>query len=340
AGVKVYYSSTTNTFTVKATETGVHKGVSIVDVSDGGNLAATLFGTSGVNYIVNAGTDTTMTYTLNGVQNTINRSTANFTIDDINIELNEKAKGLQLTDTPITFDVTNNADEVVEKFKGFIDSYNEIITLIGTKTSEKPNRDYEPLNPEQQEEMEQDEIKDWETQAKKGVLFGDSKMNTILRNMRETMSGITSVSSMSLSSIGISSASMDTSGKLILDEEKFKEKLMENPDEIASLFSSTTSDTSSTAKSGLAVQLRQTLIANVGAYGTTGILIDEAGLDGGLTSDQNYISEKMEEYDDKMEELKDKMADERERYWNQFSSLETTLNNLNSQSSWLTDMLG
>ncbi|MDW5300032.1 MAG: flagellar filament capping protein FliD [Sedimentibacter sp.] len=400
AGVEVYYSSTTNTFSVKASETGEHKGVSIS--AGAGTLAQALFGTgvdlneilettgeyiktedgiqniykkeangtetklgkivydketriytkdydddlvtdvdiATADYHINAGTNTEMTYTLNGVQNTINRSTANFTIDEINIELNEKAEGLQLTDTPITFDVTNNSDEVVEKFKGFIDSYNEIITLINTKTSEKPDRDYQPLTPEQQEEMEEDEIKDWETQAKKGVLFGDSKMNIILRNMRETMSSMTSVSSLSLSSIGVSSATMDTSGKLILDEEKFKEKLLENPDEIASLFSQTTSDTSSTAKSGLAVQLRETLIANVGAYGTTGILIDEAGLEGGLTSDQNYISEKMEEYEDKMEELKDKMEDERERYWSKFSNLETTLNNLNSQSSWLTDMLG
>nr|WP_300092389.1 flagellar filament capping protein FliD [Sedimentibacter sp.] len=390
AGVKVYYSSTTNTFTVKSTETGSHNGVSITDVDGGGNLAATLFGTgvslnegehlnavdeqngiyalldkdgakvadvtfnsatkqyavnytdpaktdvAAADYFVNAGTDTVMTYTLNGVQNTITRSTANFTIDDINLELNEKAQGLTAADEPITFDATNNADEVVEKVKKFIDTYNEIITLIGTKTSEKPNRDYSPLTPDQQEEMEEDEIKDWTAQAKKGILFGDNNMNNILRKMRQVVSGSTSVSGLTLSSIGISSATMDTSGKLVFDQEKFKEKLLENPEEIANLFSGTTSDTNGV--SGIAVQMRELLVANVGSYGTTGILIDEAGLASGMTSDQNNISEKIKDYDDKMEELKDKMEDERERYWSQFSSLETTLNNLNSQSSWLTDM--
>lgn len=390
AGVKVYYSSTTNTFTVKSTETGSHNGVSITDVDGGGNLAATLFGTgvslnegehlnavdeqngiyalldkdgakvadvtfnsatkqyavnytdpaktdvAAADYFVNAGTDTVMTYTLNGVQNTITRSTANFTIDDINLEINEKAQGLTAADEPITFDATNNADEVVEKVKKFIDTYNEIITLIGTKTSEKPNRDYSPLTPDQQEEMEEDEIKDWTAQAKKGILFGDNNMNSILRKMRQVVSGSTSVSSLTLSSIGISSATMDTSGKLVFDQEKFKEKLLENPEEIANLFSGTTSDTNGV--SGIAVQMRELLVANVGSYGTTGILIDEAGLASGMTSDQNNISDKIKDYDDKMEELKDKMEDERERYWSQFSSLETTLNNLNSQSSWLTDM--
>jgi flagellar hook-associated protein 2 len=390
AGVKVYYSSTTNTFTVKSTETGSHNGVSITDATNGGNLAATLFGTGvklnegehleaideaigtyklvnnsgttvanvtldsstkkyavdyldpaktdvpSADYFVNSGTDTVMTYTLNGVQNTITRSTANFTIDDINLELNEKAAGLSSADEPITFDAVNNADEVVEKVRKFIDSYNEIITLIGSKTSEKPDRDYDPLTPDQQEEMEEDEIKDWNAQAKKGMLFGDNNMNNILRKMRQIVSGSNSVSSLTLSSIGISSASMDTSGKLVFDEEKFKEKLLENPEEISNLFSGTTSDANGV--SGIAVQMRELLVANVGAYGTTGILIDEAGLAGSMTSDQNNISEKIKDYDDKMEELKDKMEDERERYWSQFSSLETTLNNLNSQSSWLTDM--
>jgi flagellar hook-associated protein 2 len=338
AGVKVSYSSTTNTFSVKSTETGSHNGVSITDVTDGGNLAATLFGSSITDYTVKPGTDTKMTYTLNGVQNTITRSTANFTIDDINLELNEKVAGLTLTDEPITFDAVNNADEVVEKVKKFVDTYNEIITLIGSKTSEKPNRDYDPLTPDQQEEMEEAEIKDWNAQTKKGMLFGDNNMNNILRKMRQIVSGSTTVSGLTLSSIGISSAAMDTSGKLVFDQEKFKKKLLENPEEISNLFSGTTSDANGVP--GVAVQMRELLVANVGAYGTTGILIDEAGLSSGMTSDKNNISEKIKDYDDKMEELKDKMADERERYWSKFTSLETTLNKLNSQSSYFTDMMG
>ncbi len=397
AGVKVYYSSTTDTFTVKAAETGTHKGVSI---SAGENsLAQALFGSgtdlneilkttdeyikteNGVmnfyskngdklgtieynkesrqytknyyddeaytdsviataDYHINKGTDTEMTYTLNGVQSTITRSTANFKIDEINIELNEKASGLKETDTPITFDVTNNSDEVVERVKQFIDEYNEIINLISTKTSEKPNRNYAPLTPEQQDEMKEEEIKNWTAEAKKGILFGDRNMSTVLRNMRGAMSGLTDVSSLTLSSIGISSASMDTSGKLVLDETKFKEKLLENPDEIANLFTSASSNTGNNAKSGIALQLQSILRANVGAFGTTGVLIDEAGLSNSLTADKNYISDKVGEYDDKMTELKKSLETERERYWKQFTALETSLNKLNMQSSWLTDMMG
>lgn len=402
AGVRVYYSSTSNTFTVKASETGINKSVSIKNVGES-NLAQALFGrgldvndalvdgeyleydanannyviyknensekkevgrvtlnynnnsysidysdgdtradftSDSGDYLVKLGSDTIMSYTLNGVKSEITRSTANFTIDEINIELNEKAKGLTATDTPISFDVTNNSDEVVEKVKQFINDYNEIINLIGTKTSEKPSKGYLPLTPEQQDEMEEEEIKNWNIEAKKGVLYGDSNMNSLLRSMRESMAGITDVSSITLSSIGISSASMDTSGKLVLDEAKFKEKLLENPDEIANLFTLTSSKTGNDSKSGISIQLQTILRKNVGAYGTTGVLIDEAGMPNSMTSDRNFISEKMKEYDDKMKDLKVDLEAERKRYWNQFSALESSLNKLNAQSSWLTDMMG
>ena len=394
AGVRISYSSTTDTFTVKATATGSHKGVSID--AGGGTLAQALFGSgvdlnenledgesiktenglmylydsandkigaveydkenreykvkyddgtpdkviaANVDYHINKGTDTKMAYTLNGVKTEVIRSTANFTIDEINIELNENASSIDFTNA-VTFDVTNNSDEVVERVKQFINEYNEIISLIGTKTGERPNRDYPPLTPEQQDEMKEEEIKSWTEEAKKGVLYGDSKMNNVLRSMRSAMSGFTDVSSITLSNLGISAASMDTSGKLMVDEKKLKEMLLENPDEIANLFTSTSDKTGNDAISGIAVQLQQILKANIGNYGNSGLLIEEAGLSTGMTADKNFISEKIEKHDEKMEQLKKSLEKERQRYWNQFSALEQSLNKLNAQSSWLTDMMG
>ncbi len=391
--VNIYYSSTTNTFSVKAKETGANKGVSIKDVN--GQLAASLFGqgldealsssneivksedgvmnlyddvgtkigkveynkekgqyekfydtkpdeaivVANASYQINKGTDTVLTYELNGVETKITRSTANFSVDEINIELNEKAAGLKSTDNPITFDVINNSDEVVERVKKFIDEYNEIINLIGTKTKEKPSRSYLPLTPEQQDDMKEDEIKNWNEEAKKGSIYGDRNMNSLLSSLKRAMASFTDTSTLSLTSIGISSASMDTSGKLTFDEKKFKEKLLENPDEIAKLFTGTSTNGEG-GVSGIAVQMKEILVKNVGEYGNTGVLIEEAGLPGGMTADQNFISKKMKEYDDKMATLKKALEVERTRYWNQFAALENSLSKLNAQSSWLTDMMG
>lgn len=331
AGVTLYYSSITDKITVKSDDTGLSSRVSISDDASGGNLTAALFGNSSVG---DNGDDTEISYTLNGVTQTIKRGTLDFTIDDINISLSENA----VTTSPVTFTVTKNTEDIIENVKQFIDDYNEIISLITTKTTERPNSDYQPLTPDQQDEMEKDDIDSWNEQAKKGMLFGDNKINNVLRDLRYAMSNKTSVSTLTLSSIGIAPASYDTSGKLVFNEETFKTKLNENSEEVINLF--TKSSTETNGISGVAKQIQTVLKANVGTFGGTGILVEEAGLGDGLSKSTNYLSKRMNEYDKRMDELKEDLADEKERYYNKFTALEQALNTLNSQSSWLTSFLG
>ena len=330
----ITYSNTTDKFVIVSKDTGKASKIEIT-----GALADKLFGGSIGTDIEIRGEDTVMNVTIHGQDIDITRSTANFSIDGINIELSKNAI-LAPEEDPITFDVINNTDEVIERVKQFIDDYNEIIDLLGTKTKEKPRRDYPPLTPEQQDEMKEKEIENWLKEAKKGVLFGDKNITSLLNKMRASMSGMTSVSDLALSNIGISAASMDTSGKLVFNEEKFREKLLEAPDQIASLFTGIADETDEYAKSGIANQILDILRENIGAMGTSGKLIEEAGLDTGRSSDQNNISLKIKDYDEKMKELKKSLERERQRYWNQFSALEQSLNKLNAQSSWLMDMMG
>ncbi|HPB79073.1 MAG TPA: flagellar filament capping protein FliD [Sedimentibacter sp.] len=332
--VDITYSNTTDKFVIVSKDTGKASKIEIT-----GALADKLFGGSIGTDIEITGEDTVMNVTIHGQDIDITRSTANFSIDGINIELSKNAI-LAPEEDPITFDVINNTDEVIERVKQFIDDYNEIIDLLGTKTKEKPRRDYPPLTPEQQDEMKEKEIENWLKEAKKGVLFGDKNITSLLNKMRASMSGMTSVSDLALSNIGISAASMDTSGKLVFNEEKFREKLIEAPDQIASLFTGIADETDEYAKSGIANQILDILRENIGAMGTSGKLIEEAGLDTGRSSDQNNISLKIKDYDEKMKELKKSLERERQRYWNQFSALEQSLNKLNAQSSWLMDMMG
>ncbi len=389
AGVNIFYSSTTDTFTVKSTITGSNSGVEIKDLK--GTLAESLFGKSansllqpdeyiknengiqniykadgtkigtvdyiketsdytinyddgkgtditGVSYVENKGTDTTMEYTLNGIKTQVTRSTAQFSVDGINVSLSEKAVGTATQESPINFTVTSNTKEVVERVKQFVTDYNEIIGLMYTKTSEKPNRDYQPLTPEQSDDMEKNEIENWTKEAKKGALFGDSKINTVLNGFRSAMSTKTSVSNLTLADIGISYASMDTSGKLSFDEEKFKKNLAQYADEMVDLFSGVS--TEKNGISGLAVQVKSILKDNIGNYGSTGILVEEAGMDNSITSDRNNISEHIKDYNDKLSNLKKDLQKERDRYWRKFTELEKTMSKLNSQSSWFMNNMG
>jgi flagellar hook-associated protein 2 len=332
--VDITYSKTTDKFVIVSKDTGKASKIEIT-----GALADNLFGGSIGSDIEITGEDTIMNVTVHGQDIDIARSSANFSIDGINIELNKNAI-LPPEETPITFDVINNTEEVIDRVKQFINDYNEIIDLLSTKTKEKPRRDYPPLTPEQQDEMEEKEIENWLKEAKKGVLFGDNNITTLLNKLRASMTGMTSVSDLALSNVGIAAASMDTSGKLVFNEDKFREKLIETPDEIASLFSGIADEADEYAKSGIANQILDILRDNIGAFGTSGKLIEEAGSDSGRSSDQNNISLKIKDYDEKMTELKKGLEKERQRYWNQFSALEQSLNKLNAQSSWLMDMMG
>lgn len=332
--VDITYSNTTDKFVIVSKDTGKASKIEIT-----GALADKLFGGSIGTDIEITGEDTVMNVTVNGQDIDITRSTSSFSIDGVNIELNKNAI-LASEDGPITFDVINNTDEIIERVKQFINDYNEIIEWLGTKTKEKPSRDYPPLTPDQQDEMTEKEIENWLKEAKKGILFGDSNMTTLLNKLRSSMTGKTSVSDLTLSNLGISAASMDTSGKLVFNEEKFREMLIEAPDKIVSLFTGIADETDEYAKSGIANQILNILRENVGAFGTSGTLIEEAGLDTGRSSDQNNISLKIKEYDEKMKELKKSLEKERQRYWKQFSALEQSLNKLNAQSFWLMDMMG
>jgi len=321
AGVTVYYSSTTNTFTVEADETGSHKGVSITDES--GNLASTLFGTEGVNYNVKDGKDTQLTYSLNGVPNTITRSTASFTVDEVSVELSSRAKDIT---EPVTFEVKSNNEEIINKVKDFVKNYNDLLSSLTTAVSERPDRKYQPITPDQKEEMDEKEIEDWDAQAKKGILFGDNILSGTSRKLRSTMTSISS-NGLTLSIIGIESAPLDTSGKLVVDEEKLSKALSENANNIQGMF---------TGINGISSKINTILKDNVGAYGTAGALIDRAGMENSLTSDSNSISKSIKGYDDLISRLQEDMEDEKSRNYTKFASLESALARLNSQASMFT----
>jgi len=321
AGVTVYYSSTTNTFTVEADETGSHKGVSITDES--GNLASTLFGTEGVNYNVKDGKDTQLTYSLNDVPNTITRSTASFTVDEVSVELSSRAKDIT---EPVTFEVKSNNEEIINKVKDFVKNYNDLLSSLTTAVSERPDRKYQPITPDQKEEMDEKEIEDWDAQAKKGILFGDNILSGTSRKLRSTMTSISS-NGLTLSIIGIESAPLDTSGKLVVDEEKLSKALSENANNIQGMF---------TGINGISSKINTILKDNVGAYGTAGALIDRAGMENSLTSDSNSISKSIKGYDDLISRLQEDMEDEKSRNYTKFASLESALARLNSQASMFT----
>jgi len=339
AGVRITHSSTTDTFTVVSDDTGAHTGVEIKDVS--GNLASALFGkatefdasgnviTNG-DYTITKGEDAKLSVTMNGNTSEIVRSSNTFTFDGINIELTSASKGAE----NVTFNVSSNTDEVVENMAKFINEYNELVTYLDKKIMETPNRAYPPLTDAQKKEMSESEIKAWEEKAKAGMLYSDRTMYAALYELKDAMTDIVKGAGIMVQDLGLSTAKGDYTGKLIFDENKFRKAYATNSEAIEKLFTQSV-ENGSKSEQGIAYKLKAVVEKNVGTRGEKGLLAEYSGTKNTSSEKVNFLSERMDEYQETIDKLKVKMEAERKRYWSEFTALEKALASMNSQSSWL-----
>lgn len=350
-GIILSHSATSDKFTAISKETGAHVNIDIKDVGTG-NLAEALFGkkaaldvdgnpilngdgkpvdeNGNLAYVAEKGTDTVIKVTKNGVQETLTRSTSNISFDGINIGLTNKAVG----ETNITFTVSEETNKVVEKMAKFIEDYNEIVTYLDAKIRERPERKYQPLTDEQRREMSESEVKIWDQKAKEGMLYLDSDMNSLLYSWKEAVSGFVEGNSLHMSSIGISPAYGDYTGKLVFDEDKFRKAYATDAEKIEEFFTKNPKNATIEQK-GLAQRLKDVTSRNVGIIGEKGILVERAGTKGTSSEKNNFLYERIKEYDDMIAKLKTKLIAEQQKYYAKFTQLEKALANMNSQSSWL-----
>ena len=341
ANVQISYSTVTDHFTVTAKNGGENSKVEISDLN-GSNLATALFGTAttttdaegkpvGGDYVVSQGQNAKLSVSFDGNASNaieIERTENQFSLDGVNLSLlSETATGAD----PIKFTVENNADDLYEKLKTFVDDYNAIISLASGKVSEKKDTDenYLPLTDAQKKEMSETQITSWETKAKVGLLQGDTLLNSLVTDFRRAMTDQVASIQSALYTIGIQTKSDDYTsyGKLEIDETKLKSALTENPDKVAALF---------TGSDGIASRLQSVIQKNVGTYGTDGLLVTKAGKANSTYTTQNTISKMVEDYDAQIKKLKATLETQQERYYAQFTALEQYLSTMNSQASWFT----
>lgn len=245
-----------------------------------------------------------------------------------------------------TVSLSMNTEEIYNNIKGFVDKYNEVISFINTKLTEKYDRDYQPLTDEQKEDMSEEEIKKWETTAKTGLLKGDSLLQNIAYNMRNALTDSVEGVSTSLYSIGITTGEYSEKGKLLIDETKLKAAIEKDPNAICELFTkesdiSYSAATTSALRSqrfnneGLASRISDILNDNIRTVGGKGLLLEKAGIQGDTTEFTNLIYKQIDDYDDSISEMIDKLNDKEDRYYAKFTALEKYISQMSTQSSWI-----
>jgi|LGOV01.1.fsa_nt_gb flagellar hook-associated protein 2 len=337
AGVTMSYSSLSGKIELKSNETGEINKI-IFDDTDNflvNKLQIDITGISGYT----AGTDAV--FSIDGVATS--RSNNDFTVDGANYSLKETSA------TAIEISLSPDTDGLVEKIKGFVDKYNEIIEVINAKLNEKKYYDYKPLNAEEKEAMSDDDIELWEEKAKSGILGSSSELSNIAIALRtliyEPIEGL----NITLKDIGITTSSnYKEHGKLTIDEDTLKSSINNNYGKVVELFTKTSDveydDTANRstrkAEEGIANRIYDILQDNIKNTGEKGILIKKAGFEGEFSDFDNTIQDAIKGYDDRIDVLIEYLSNKEDYYYSMFARMEAAMSELQSQSDWLASQMG
>ncbi|WP_211749587.1 flagellar filament capping protein FliD [Paenibacillus sp. Marseille-Q4541] len=276
--------------------------------------------------------------TINGIETT--QSSNRFTINGVELNLT----GISPTGQTTRIEVVQDTDKMFDTIKSFVDSYNDVLSLLNNKTGEERYRTYLPLTKEQKADMSEDEIKLWEEKAKSGMLKNDSILSTALADMRTSLfADMTDANGnlLNLAQFGITTGGYTEKGKLIIDETKLRDAIANKSDELMSMFSTTNLTAKNDAyneTNGIFSRLKKI------SKDTLQTLSDRAGTSR-YSSDpsaaflpQSQIGDQLKDFDKRIADVNRRLALMENRYYKQFTAMETAMNKYNSISSSLTSM--
>ncbi|WCN38146.1 flagellar filament capping protein FliD [Aneurinibacillus uraniidurans] len=336
AGVRLSYENTNQTFSFTSKDSGA---TSMVNFSGSNGAGLDFLNKIGVSPATSVyGQDAEVK--IDGI--TMTRSSNTFTQDGVTYTLN------QVTTGPVGVNVQQDTDGIFEKISDFVTKYNDMVSLVSGKLTEKTTyRKYAPLNADQKQAMKDTEITIWEEKAKGGLLHNDSMLKSALDDLRSRVtspvSGTKPGDPSMLSQIGIdTSKNMSESGKLVIDEEKLRKAISDNPSGVIALFTakSSVSDKKSEqykSESGIAVRLFQRIdVFNHGIMDEINTKIENKL----NASDSSALEKQIQDFQRRIDDMNTSLSQKEDAYYRKFAAVEKALSNANSQSSWLASQLG
>lgn len=234
-----------------------------------------------------------------------------------------------ITEAGETVNITSetDVDSIFDEISDFVDKYNEIIEKINDEIDEKRDYDYKPLTDEEKDAMSDDEIEKWEDAARAGTLSNDSILRSALNKMRNDLySPVNGVNSdyNQLSEIGITTSSNTyDNGKLEINENKLKEALSNNAMDVYNLFNIGSSDDDFN-DIGIVDRLRKTIDSAMDS-------IDEKAGNENSVNTRYSMGRQIINMEQEIDDFEDYLENLEQRYWSQYTALETAMANSNSQ---------
>ena len=314
AGVKLSYSSLTDSFSLEATSTGAQYGIEILQTE--GKILGALFGEGAAV----AGTDAKLT--INGVETS--RSSNTFTFEGITINASKTSAEESVIGT------VRDSDRVVDTVKSFVEDYNKIVEeFYGYISEDAEYKKHAPLTDAQKKDMSEDEIKQWTEKAKTGLLRNDPNISSFLSSMRSAFYTKVESAGIAAYSIGIETTEGSLAGRLTLDETALRNAIASDPDAVERLFTD--------SEGGLATKLSQTCenYAKL-SMANPGSLVRLAGAEGYTAySKQNDMYLELGRINDRLSDLQNRYEKERQKYWDKFNAMESIIAQYSAQGSMI-----
>lgn len=261
-------------------------------------------------------------FKLNGVE--FESDTNETTVNGITLTLTEKTDAGK----PVTFTLTNDTQAVYDTIKNFVNKYNEILKEMNELYYADSARGYDPLSDDEKEAMTEGQIDKWETKIKDSLLRRDSTLGGIMSSMKNAL--LTSVEvngkKYSLSSFGVGTSYVYSERGLLhiqgdADDStyaSYTNKLMaaleDDPDTVMQVFT------------GVAQNL----------YKAMQDKMKKTSLSSALTFYNDvYIKNQITTYNKQIKKDEEKLTDLEDKYYAQFSAMETALAKLQSQQNSL-----
>lgn len=234
-----------------------------------------------------------------------------------------------------TITIAADIDKIVSNVQSFVDSYNTMLSSLTTEVSQSAYSDYQPLTDDQKSSMKDSDITAWMTKAKSGLLHSDSILQNAINAMRinvsDPISGLTGKYT-SAASIGITTGDYLENGKLHLDTNKLKTALQADPTIVNKIFG-TTGSSSNSSSQGIAVRLNNSLKDTISQINTA------AGTTADTSTDtSSNLAIQINDYKTRLTDMSTRLQDLQTRYYNEFDAMENALQQLNSQSSFISSL--
>ncbi|MEK4484812.1 flagellar filament capping protein FliD [Psychrobacillus sp. FSL H8-0484] len=241
--------------------------------------------------------------------------------------------------SPVKLTATADINSMVDKVKEFVSKYNELISGMNDQLKEKKYRDFPPLSDEQRKDMSEKEQELWDEKAKSGLLRSDDIIRSGLGAMRNTIYGKVGDGEQlidTLAEMGITTSKVySDGGQLVIDEDKLRKALTENPDQVVNTLTSTGSKsetlpdgTITTDTRGIAKRLRDSIK-------DFQLGIEKRAGKAGYTDQQYDIGKNLIDTNDRITRFQNRLKDVEARYWRQFTAMENAISKANQQSAML-----